>query len=192
MWLAIEGVVGAGKTTTGELVGSLTELRPVLERSEDHPFLEAYYRDPARHAIETELAFMLLQAHQLRAADAPNALVSDFSPAKNLIFARLNCCADDLRFLEAVDSRLWRDLPRPDLTVFLDVPTDVCLARVVSRGREYEQGLVRADLEKIRNGYVEALQTLGTEVRRVALQGTETPTAVAAAVMQSAGLQSRI
>lgn len=189
MWLAIEGLVGAGKTTTAELVGQRTKLSSVIEPSQDHPFLEDYYRDPRLYAIETEITFMLLQIHLLREPGQADAMVSDFSPAKNLIFARTNSVGEDLSFLAEVDARLWRGLPRPDLAVFLDVPVDVCLDRIAQRGREYEQGIGATDLTRLRDEYVDSLQTLGTAVKSVLLEGTEPPDAVADVVVQLAGLR---
>lgn len=188
MWLAIEGLVGAGKTTTTELVSGETGLHGVIERSEEHPFLEAYYRDPERYAIETEIAFMLLQVHQVRDLHPAGNLVSDFSPAKNLIFARTNCTEEDQRFLERLDARLWADLPRPDLAVLLDVPVETCLARIASRGRSYEQGIRTADLERLRTEYLSSLETLGVAVELIVLDGTESREDVATAVTQLAGV----
>lgn len=191
MWLAIEGIVGAGKTTTAELVGAGTDLAPVIERSDQHPFLGDYYRDPARFALETELAFMVLQAHQIRTTDVASGFVSDFAPGKNLIFARMACGDADLSWLESVELRLWRDLPSPELTVFLDVPPNACLGRIAERGRAYEQDLTVPDLDRLRDGYVGALDDLGAEVLTLALDGTESPSEVARAVVDAANLKLR-
>ena len=190
MWLAIEGVVGAGKTTTSSLVGQLTGADTALERLDEHPFLEVYYRDPARYAVETELAFMLLHLRQVRESlSSGRHLISDFAPAKNLIFARLESAGVDLQLLEAVDARLWKDLPSPDLTVFLDTPLEVCLSRLTARGRRYERGLRIGDLTRIRNGYLQALDSLGTVVTRIELSGREDPPTMAEAVMGAADLE---
>jgi deoxyguanosine kinase len=184
MWLAIEGIVGAGKTTTAELISGRTGSPGVLERSADHPFLEAYYRDPERYAIETEIMFMLLQVHQLRDLTTTRDLVSDFSPTKNLIFARMNCGDEDLRFLESLEARLWADFAPPDLTVLLDVPVEVCLPRIGSRGRVYEQEIQASDLERLRAEYLSALETLGVTVKLLTLDGSESPATVATAVIE--------
>lgn len=188
MWLAVEGVVGSGKTTTAALVGQLSGVEVALERLDEHPFLESYYRDPSRYAVETELGFMLIQLRQLRESLGNGSLVTDFAPAKNMIFARLETGGDDLRLLEAVDARLWRDMPRPDMTVVLDAPLDVCRKRLVARGRPYEQGLGLGELDRIRDGYLESLASLGAAVVRIELAGTESPEEVAEAVMEADGL----
>jgi deoxyguanosine kinase len=187
MWLAIEGIVGAGKTTTAELIGEQTGLRAVIERSEDHPFLADYYRDPGRYALETEIAFMLLQLHQMRDQNPPTGVVTDFSPAKNLVFARTNSSTEDQRFLADLHDRLWSGFRQPDLAVFLDVPADACLTRITSRGRDYERGIQIADLELLQAEYLALLGTLGIEVEVVALDGTEPPDVVATAVAKLVG-----
>ncbi len=188
MWLAIEGVVGAGKTTTSSLIGQLSGLAAVEERAELHPFLVDYYGDPARFAIETELSFMLIQLRELKTLAAPGGVVSDFAPAKNLIFAGLHSPAADVALLETVEARLWRDLPRPDLVVYLDLPLEVCLRRIVERGREYEQGLTLPDLERIEDAYRGSLESLGQEVRKLELDGRESPEEVAIGAMDLAGV----
>jgi len=188
MWLAIEGIVGAGKTTTAELVGEHTKSNALIERSEDHPFLTAYYRDPRRYAIETEIMFMLLQVHQVRDVDPAQGLVSDFSPAKNLVFARTNSSGQNQQFLGELHDRLWQGLPQPEVAIFLDVSIDACLTRIVKRGRAYEQGIEVAELESLRDAYLTSLEILASRVEILALDGTESPDTVADAVIQMAQL----
>lgn len=188
MWLAIEGIIGAGKTTTARLIGERTSLIPVIEPSDQHPLLNAYYSDPRRFALETELLFMVLQSHRLSTAATSSSLVSDFAPRKNFVFARLNCSDDDLGLLETVDERLWRPLPSPDLTVILDTPPTICKDRILERDRVYERDLKVGDLERLRTGYDEATGELGKEVRRLDLTGEETRDEVAASVMRVCGL----
>ncbi len=188
MWLAIEGIVGAGKTTTAELIGERVEIETLIEPSEDHPFLIDYYRDPERYAIETEIMFMLLQVHQVRDATATGDMISDFSPTKNLVFASTNSTERDQRFLEDLHNRLWRKLPQPDVAIFLDVPADVCLKRIEKRGRAYEQGIEISDLTALRSAYLTSLQILASRVETVALDGTEPPKAVAETAARVAGL----
>lgn len=186
VWLAIEGVIGAGKTTTTSLLAGLTGLEARLERLDEHPFLEAYYRDPARHAVHTELAFMLMQARQV--GDAGQALITDFAPAKNLVFAGLWLGGEDVRFLEQAERQLWRGLRAPDLTVFLDVPPSVCLERLRGRNRAFETGLTEGDLIDIRRGYLASIDSLGSEVSVIELDGSEAPERVAKLVAEAAGL----
>lgn len=188
-WLAIEGIVGAGKTTTASAVAELAGVEPSLERLDDHPLLDVYYSDPSRYAVETELIFMAIHVHQMRAALTRRHIVTDFAPAKNLVFARLHAIGDDLRLLEKADERLWRDLQPPDWTAVLDVPVEVCRERLVARGRPYEQGLTLDDLARLRRGYLKALDTLGATVARIELTGEENHRHVAEKVMEIASFE---
>lgn len=186
VWLAVEGVIGAGKTTTTSLVARSTNLEACLERLNEHPFLDAYYRDPARHAVHTELAFMLMQVRQV--GDAGEAVVTDFAPAKNQVFAGLWLGSEDTQFLEQAERRLWRGLRSPDMTIFLDVPPAICLKRLRKRGRAFEAGLTEADLIDIRRGYLASRDSLGSTVKVIELDGSETPEGVAKLVVEAAGL----
>ncbi len=120
-WVAIEGLVGAGKTTTAELVGASLTGSLVLEGIELHPFLDDYYRAPDRFALKTELAFMAIHLHQIKCAAHRQVLISDFSPAKNPIYGEVNLSVSDVAFLWRTEDYLWQDLQRPDVAIFLDV-----------------------------------------------------------------------
>jgi deoxyadenosine/deoxycytidine kinase len=161
----------------------------VEERSGQHPFLVDFYEDPARFAIETELAFMLIQLGGVKTVSASDGLVSDFAPAKNLIFARLQLPKEDVSLLEMVEARLWRTLPQPDVVVYLDVPLPVCLDRIAQRGRNYEQHLTINDLNRIKDGYRSSLQSLGDVVHELKLSGDESAEEVALRVISLVGME---
>lgn len=189
MWLAIEGIVGAGKTTTATLIAERSSLVSVIEPSDQHPLLDAYYGNPHQFALETELIFMALQSHCVSAASGASDLISDFAPRKNFIFARLSCSDEELELLEAVDRHLWGRLPTPDITVVLNVPPAVCRDRILERGRSYEQGIDIADLARLQDGYVEATRDLGKQVMQLDLTGEETRDQVVLAVMGACGIE---
>lgn len=188
MWLAIEGLIGAGKTTTVELLAVSTGVAAVIERSDLHPFLDSYYADPQHVAIETEVGFMLIQRHQLRDPALPLDRISDFSPAKNMVFARTVCSREELDLLRDVEAKLWQGIAEPDLTIFLEVPIQVCMERIRLRGRPYEQQLTVSDLERLAKGYMGSLGNLGARTEKIELDGSETPAAVAGRVASLAGL----
>jgi deoxyguanosine kinase len=188
MWLGVEGIIGAGKTTSAEILGERSTAALLIERSDQHPLLGSYYSDPARYAFETELIFMALQAQQVAGSDDSNGFISDFTPAKNFVFARFTCSPADLALLEAIDERLWGNLPKPDLVVVLDVPPQVCLRRIAKRGYGYEENITVSDLERLRVGYMKALSELGAEVQVLSLSGDETPNEVANQVADLAQL----
>jgi len=172
-WVALEGIVGSGKTTTAEIIGAKLGVPTVLEPSAKHPFLDAYYEDPSRFALETELAFMALHLHQFKQSEHQGELITDFAPSKDLLFAELVLSGSDLDLLEAVNTHLWHERPIPSLVLFLDPPVTECIRRIRSRGRAYEQSLGEADLEQLRNKYLAGLGRLGAEVFRVVLDGSE-------------------
>jgi deoxyadenosine/deoxycytidine kinase len=181
-WLAIEGLVGAGKTTTAELVGASLEGEVILEGIEQHPFLDDYYSAPDRFALETELAFIAIHMHQIKHAAHGRTLISDFSPAKNPIYGEVSLSPSDATFLWRTDEYLWKDLRRPEVAVFLDVPPATCLERVRIRGRSMEQGLTVGQLERLRSAYISNLGRLAGDVVRLEFTGDESPEEVARAV----------
>ena len=132
-WYAMEGLAGAGKTTTARLAGASLGRPTVLEQTDQHPLIAAYYSDPQRFAFETELVFMAIHLRQIKEASDSGAVVSDFSPAKNIIYAERQLRGPDMKLLRRVDDRLWRGLPRPTRAMFLDVPPEICLERVPAR-----------------------------------------------------------
>jgi deoxyguanosine kinase len=183
-WIVIEGVVGTGKTTTAKLIGANLKIPTILEEVERHPFLDDYYRDPGRFALETELAFMAIHLHQIKQASHLQAIVSDFSPAKNPIYGEVNLSVSDAAFLRRTDEQVWEGLPRPDIAIFLDVPAETCLKRVRLRGRPMEQGLTLEQLAQLHRVYMAGLECLAGHVVRLELDGRESPEEVAALASQ--------
>src|SRR6266446_6288505 len=102
MIIAVEGPIGSGKTTTATLLADRMGVPAILENTVAHPFLQDFYADPAKHAIQTELAFLLIHYHQLN--DLPQAvhIVTDFAPAKDLAFAIMNLTDSELNLFETV------------------------------------------------------------------------------------------
>ena len=117
--IAIEGCIGSGKSTTARLVAEAIGWKTVLERTDVHPFLSDFYTNPSKYAIETELNFVLLHYNQLHPLGQGQYIVTDFSPAKDLIFARMNLQEPDLSLFEHVYEGLIGKISMPDLVVFL-------------------------------------------------------------------------
>jgi deoxyguanosine kinase len=176
-WYAIEGLIGAGKSTTATLAASALGMCAALEQADTHPFLARYYRDPQRFALETELAFMAIHLHQVKRTSG--SIVSDFSPAKNLIFGECRLGDHDMGTLREISKLIWRDLLQPSVAFFLDVPVDICLERIQRRALPFERSITLRDLEALREGYVANFSELGVDVVRIALTGHESPERVA-------------
>lgn len=167
MIVAIEGCIASGKSTTAKLIGERLGWSLVLEETNSHPFLQDFYADPGRYALETELAFALLHYHQLHPLDPQAGLVSDFSPGKDLIFARMNLSGDDLELFEHLYVRLFSRLQKPTLTIFLDLPVEELVRRMRERGRTYEMGIPTEYIQRLREFYKLGMNELGEDVRIV-------------------------
>lgn len=178
MIIAIEGVIGSGKSTTAQLVGARLASPVLLEETPDPDSLARFYSDPKRFAVETELGFLLLRARQLRGLSQENPVIADFSPAKNLVFGRVNLSGHDLAQFEQQYRSLMRRIARPRFGVFLDLPVDALMDRITRRGRPYEQEITADYLDRLRTSYLSNLDELAERVEIVSLAPADTQEAV--------------
>jgi deoxyguanosine kinase len=178
-FIALEGLIGAGKTTTATLLAEELNVRPVLERVESHPFLEAFYAEGMTHVLELELAFILMRWHGVRQGSDQPVIVSDFSPFKDLVFTELLVAdATERDLIQRMYSELWHKAQRPDLTIFLDMQPEDALARIQNRGRPYEQEIDVGYLRSLRAAYLRNIENLGGEVIRLDIAPGEDSAAV--------------
>lgn len=158
-FIALEGPIGVGKTTLARRLAGHYGASLLLERAEDNPFLERFYRDPVAAALPTQLHFLFQRARQfaeLRQTEIFHAVqVADFLMEKDRLFARLNLDDDEFGLYEQVYRRLTIDAPVPDLVVYLQAPVPVLLERIRERGIPYEQGMDPAYLEALSGAYVD-------------------------------------
>ncbi len=167
-YVAIEGVIGVGKTTLARLLQpELSNSQLILEVFEENPFLSDFYSDRTRYAFQTQI-FFLLSRYRQQSSTIPQAIqqgpiVSDYTFAKDRLFAGLNLAGDELAMYERVHSALGEKVPRPDLLVFLRADLDVLMARIAARDRPYERNMdpnyideLRVAYEKFTQGYDEA------------------------------------
>jgi deoxyguanosine kinase len=138
--IAIEGCVGAGKTTIARGLAELRGSKLLLEDFSAVPFLEEFYRDPVGCAVETEFSFLLQHYHQMRLAARENGeFVSDFTFVKDLIFADMNIADPAERAAFGDLHRLLHErLPNVALTVFISATDELILSRIKGRGRRLE------------------------------------------------------
>lgn len=144
-YIAIEGPIGAGKTTLASLLVERLGGRLVAEPVEENPFLAGFYEDRRKHAFQTQLFFLLSRFQQqqtLFQQDLFNQVaVSDYLFAKDRIFAALNLDANELVLYEQIYALLGGRTVKPDLVVYLQARQEVLLSRIRRRGRDFERRL---------------------------------------------------
>ncbi len=156
-YLAIEGPIGVGKTTLARLLQSHFQARLVLEAFEENPFLSDFYADRATYAFQTQLFFLLSRYRQQQQIGQMlldrSPLISDYTFAKDRLFAQLNLRDDELTLYDHLHELLAQNVPTPDLIVYLSADTEVLLQRIASRDRPYERGMDRDYLDAVRRAY---------------------------------------
>ncbi len=158
MYVAIEGVIGVGKTTLARLLQPSFNAELLLEVFEENPFLSDFYADRERYAFQTQIFFLLSRYHQQRRSVAEileqgHNLISDYTFAKDALFARINLKGDELEMYYRVHEALAEKIPRPDLIVYLRADTDVLMQRIALRDRPYERNMERSYIDQLNRAY---------------------------------------
>jgi deoxyadenosine/deoxycytidine kinase len=156
-YIAIEGVIGAGKTTLATTMAERMNARLVLERFEDNPFLPDFYRDPERFAFQTQIFFLLSrfrQQQEFRQLDLfYDYVISDYIFDKDRIFASLTLNEHELKLYESVVSALEGSVPRPDLIVYLQSNLNRLISNIRKRNRAMEQAITIGYLRDLSEAY---------------------------------------
>ena len=163
-YIAIEGNIGAGKTTLASKLAEDCNAKLVLERFADNPFLPKFYKDQNRYAFPLEMSFLADRYQQLSDDLAQFDLFKDFVVAdyhifKSLIFAKVTLQEDEFRLYKTMFDIIHKEMPKPDLYVYLYQNTDRLLQNIKKRGRSYEQEIPAEYLEKINQGYLDYIKT---------------------------------
>ena len=155
--IAIEGVIGAGKTTLANMLSERLKARLVLERFDENPFLAKFYEDPEHYAFQTQIFFLLSrykQQQELFQADLfHNFLISDYIFDKDKIFAYLTLQDDELKLYEALLGAIEKNIPVPDLVVYLQSSVDRLMTNIRSRGRRYEENMSADYIRDLNEAY---------------------------------------
>ena len=142
-YVAVEGPIGAGKTTLATRLAETFKYPLLLEPASDNPFLDRFYREGRKHALPTQLFFLLHRADQIAKLAGPDLLgptvISDFLIEKDRLFAELTLDKNELALYEQIYKNLMLDPPAPDLVIYLQAPISVLLERNRERGIASEQ-----------------------------------------------------
>jgi 2-amino-4-hydroxy-6-hydroxymethyldihydropteridine diphosphokinase len=169
-YIAIEGNIGAGKTTLVHKMAQDFNAKVVMERFADNPFLPKFYKDQNRYAFPLEMSFLADRYQQITDDLSQfdlfkDFVISDYFIFKSLIFAKVTLAEDEFRLYKTMFDIIYKEIPTPDLYVYLYQNTERLLANIKKRGRSYEQEIQADYLEKINRGYLDYIKTqLGLNV----------------------------
>jgi deoxyguanosine kinase len=156
-YIAVEGPIGVGKTTVVDRLAERLDANKVLEDWSKNPFLHAFYDGKPGAAFQTELFYLLSRYRQqqelLQRQLFAQATLVDYVFEKSRLFAYLNLDDSELLIYDKLFSLLAETVPRPDLVVYLQAPTDVLGRRVKTRGRPEEGGLSEEYLAEVNRAY---------------------------------------
>lgn len=163
-YVAFEGNIGAGKTTLATKIAEDFNAKTVLERFADNPFLPKFYKDQIRYAFPLEMSFLADRYQQLSDDLAQFDLFKDFIVAdyhifKSLIFAKITLADDEYRLYRNLFDIIYKEMPKPDLYIYLYQNSERLLQNIKKRGRSYEQEIPADYLDKINSGYLDYIKS---------------------------------
>ena len=159
--IAIEGNIGAGKTTLSNFLAKKFNGDLLLEEFEENEFLKDFYDDNS-YALHAEVQFVLDRSKQLfQFHSQPHDLIfSDYYPLKSLIFSKMNLSPKEFDLINELMGSLYKTMPKPDILLFLNRPLDELQKNIISRGRLYEKEISPDYLFTLSKGYENFLQRI--------------------------------
>lgn len=162
-YIAIEGNIGAGKTSLATQMANDFNAKLILERFKDNPFLPKFYKDPARYSFPLEMSFLADRYQQLlddiKQFDLfKEIVIADYDAYKSLIFAKVTLSEEEFELYKKLFHLMHKELPKPDVYVYLYQNTERLLQNIKKRGRAYEQSIEAEYLQKINEGYLEFIK----------------------------------
>ncbi len=163
-YIAIEGNIGAGKTSLANKIAYDYNAKLILERFADNPFLPKFYKDASRYAFPLEMSFLADRYQQisddLSQLDLfKDFIVSDYDVFKSLIFSKITLQEDEFKLYRKLFYLMYKEIAKPDLYVYLYQNTERLQENIKKRGRDYEQNIDNDYLEKINTGYLDFLKS---------------------------------
>lgn len=156
-YIAIEGVIGAGKTTLATLLAEKLNADLILEQFEINPFLEKFYQDRRRYAFQTQIFFLVNRYMQQQKILQSNLfkeyLVSDYIFEKDKIFAHINLEGDELKLYDTLASQLEKNILKPDLVIYLQSSVERLMQNIRKRDRYFERNINQSYIEQLNEAY---------------------------------------
>jgi deoxyguanosine kinase len=163
-YIAIEGNIGAGKTSLVTQLAKDFNAKLILERFKDNPFLPKFYKNPQRYAFPLEMSFLADRYQQLvdditQFNLFKDFVIADYDANKSMIFANVTLQDEEFNLYKKLFQLMHKELPKPDVYVYLYQNTDRLLENIKKRGRSYEQSIESEYLQKINDGYLEFIKS---------------------------------
>ncbi|XOL40241.1 Thymidylate kinase [Aequorivita nionensis] len=167
-YIAIEGNIGAGKTSLATKIANDFNAKLILERFKDNPFLPKFYEDAARYAFPLEMSFLADRYQQLvdditQFDLFKDSVIADYDVNKSLIFASITLPEEEYSLYKKLFQVMHKDLPKPDKYIYLYQNTERLLENIKNRGRKYEQSIEASYLQKLNAGYLEFIKNQHSE-----------------------------
>ncbi|MBT4918756.1 MAG: 2-amino-4-hydroxy-6-hydroxymethyldihydropteridine diphosphokinase [Flavobacteriaceae bacterium] len=167
-YLAIEGNIGAGKTSLATKMAKDFNAKLILERFKENPFLPKFYKDPTRFAFPLEMSFLADRYQQLLDDLTQYDLfkenvIGDYDGYKSLIFAKITLQEEEYTLYKKLFYMMHKELPNPDLYIYLYQNTERLLENIKKRGRDFEQEIEASYLQKINEGYIEFIRSQASD-----------------------------
>jgi deoxyguanosine kinase len=162
-YIAIEGNIGAGKTSLATKLAAKHNGKLVLEEFADNPFLPKFYNNRDRYAFPLELSFLAERFSQLKKEITRrdmfhDVVIADYFISKSLIFSQANLDGDEYELFSKLYEIIEPTLPKPELLIYLHLSTDKLIENIRKRGRDYEQGISPAYLEEVQASYFQFIK----------------------------------
>jgi len=179
MYVAVEGVIGVGKTSLVRLLQIPFESNSLLEIFEENPFLSKFYEDRVRYAFQTQMFFLLSRYYQQRRSvpklmeEGKKILISDYTFDKDALFAQITLDGDELEMYGQLHTVLAEKIPSPDLIVYLQATTDTLMHRITLRDRSFERSMDREYIDLVNVTYDEFFMRKENKKRVLVIDSNE-------------------
>lgn len=163
-YIAIEGNIGAGKTTLANMLCKTFSARVLHEEFEENPFLAKFYEDSERYGFQVELSFLADRYKQLSKTEAgpdlfQERVIADFALFKSLVFAQHNLTGDEYSLFNNLFQIMFTNLPKPELVIYLHLNIEKLFRNIANRGRRYEKTINSEYLINVQNSYMSFLRS---------------------------------